>query len=183
MKIHLSFWTSASTRRKRLYTAILVLVIAIIITVVGSFVPISHSDAVTISNQLNQTVNAHKSNGTLTQYIFLNNFWLCLLMFLPFAGPIIGMAILFNTGYALGAIASVQGYPVIIALLAEFLTPIFWLEFIAYSTAMTASIWLTRRLLQGRWRELKNTAIQIGICALILIISAAIEAWLISIGL
>jgi membrane protein implicated in regulation of membrane protease activity len=104
-------------------------------------------------------------------------------MFLPFAGPIIGMAILFNTGYALGAIASVQGYPVIIALLAEFLTPIFWLEFIAYSTAMTASIWLTRRLLQGRWRELKNTAIQIGICALILIISAAIEAWLISIGL
>ena len=182
MKIDLSFWTNSSTRRKRFYTAVFVLVIAVVITVLGSFLPVSHSDAVTISNQVNQTVNAHKSNGTLTEYIFLNNFELCLLMFIPFAGPIIGMGILLNTGYALGAIASVQGYPVFVALLTEFITPVFWLEFIAYSTAMAASIWLSRRLLQERWRELKNTAIQIGICALILVVSAAIEAWLISLG-
>jgi glucan phosphoethanolaminetransferase (alkaline phosphatase superfamily) len=103
-------------------------------------------------------------------------------MFVPFAGPIIGLVILFDTGVALGAIASVQGYPVFIALISELLTPVFWLEFIAYSTAIAASLWLTRRLLQGRWLELKNTAIQIGVCAAILVVSAIIEAWLISIG-
>ena len=182
MNIDLSFWTSASTRRKRIYTVIIVFIVAVIVTFGASFIPISKTDAHTISTQLNQTVNAHKSNGTLTEYIFFNNFEICLVTFIPFVGPIIGLVILFNTGVALGAIAYVQRYPVFIALIAELLTPVFWLEFIAYSTAIAASLWLARRLLQGRWLELKNTAIQIGICAGILIVSAIIEAWLISIG-
>ena len=62
--------------------------------------------------KLNSTLNTHKSNGSLTEYIFFNNFEICLLMFVPIIGPILGFAILFNTGIALGAIASVQGYPV-----------------------------------------------------------------------
>jgi len=182
MKLDMTFWTNASTRRKRIYTVIAILIIAIIITFVGSYVPLSHQDAQTIDNQLNQTVNSHKSNGTLPEYIFLNNFEICLVMFIPLIGPIVGLAILFNTGVALGAIAQIQGYPVFVVLLSELLTPIFWLEFIAYSTAIAASIWLTRRLFQRRWLELRNTAIQIGICAIILLVSAFIEAWLISIG-
>ena len=104
-------------------------------------------------------------------------------MFVPLIGPIIGFIILGNTGLALGAIASVQGYPVWIELLSLVLTPVFWLEFTAYSTAIAEGIWLTRRLTQRRWRELKNTAILIGICAAILIISAITEVWLISLGL
>jgi hypothetical protein len=60
---------------------------------------------------------------------------------------------------------------------------VFWLEFAAYSIAMAESIWLTRRLLQLRWNELKNTAIFIGICAAILIVGAVVETWLISIGI
>jgi len=183
VNIDLSFWTNASTRRKRIYTIIIVFIVAVIVTFAASFIPISKTDAQTINNQLNQTVNAHKSNGTLTEYIFFNNFEICLLMFIPFAGPIIGLAILFNTGIALGAIASAQNYPVFIALISELLTPVFWLEFFAYSTAIAASLWLARRLLQRRWRELKNTAIQIGLCAGILIVSAIIEAWLISLGI
>jgi peptidoglycan biosynthesis protein MviN/MurJ (putative lipid II flippase) len=101
-------------------------------------------------------------------------------MFVPIIGPILGFIILGDTGIALGAIASVQGYPVWVALISEVITPVFWLEFIAYSTAMAASIWLTRRLMQRRWLELKNTAILIGICAAILIVSAIIEVWLIT---
>ena len=182
MNLNLSFWTKASTRRKRIYTIIIVFIVAVVVTFAAGLVPISKTDAKTISNQLNQTVNTHKSNGTLTEYIFFNNFEICLLMFIPFAGPIIGLVILFNTGVALGAISSVQGYPVFIAWISELLTPVFWLEFIAYSTAIAESIWLARRLLQGRWREVKNTAILIAICAAILIVSAIIEAWLISIG-
>jgi len=181
MKLDLSFWTKASSKRKRIYTIVLILILAFIFIVIGSYVPLSHQDAQTISNNLNATVNEHKSNGSLTEYIFINNFSICLLMFVPIIGPIVGMFILFNTGIALGAIASVQGYPPWIAIISELLTPVFWLEFLAYSTAISASIWLTRRLLQGRWRELKNTGIQIGICAVILLISAIIEVWLISI--
>ena len=183
MKIDLSFWTTASSKRKRIYSIIIIFVLAFIVTVIGSYIPISHQDALSISNSLNSTVNTHKSNGSLTEYIFINNFSIDLVMFIPIIGPIIGFIILGNTGVALGAISSVQGYPVWVELLSLILTPVFWLEFIAYSTAIAESIWLTRRLMQRRWLELKNTAILIGICAAILIVSAIIEVWLISLGL
>lgn len=183
MKLDLSLWKSASSKRKRIYLIIFMFIIAFIVTIVGSLIPINHSDAQTISNQLNDTLNAHKSNGSLTEYIFLNNFEICLLMFVPIIGPALGLIILFDTGVALGAIASVQGYPVVIGLLSLILTPVFWLEFAAYSTAMAESIWLFRRLMQRRWLELKNTAILVGICAAILIVGAVVEVWLISMGI
>jgi len=183
MKIDLSFWTTASTKRKRIYTVIAIFILAFIVTVIGSYIPISHSDAQTISNSLNSTLNTHKSFGSRTEYIFVNNLSICLLMFVPIIGPILGFIILGNTGIALGAIASTQGYPVWIALLSLVLTPIFWLEYAAYSTAIAESIWIIRRIMQHRWTELKNTAILMGICAAILIVSAVIEVWLISIGI
>jgi stage II sporulation SpoM-like protein len=182
MKLDLSFWTSASSKRKRIYSIIIIFILAFIVTVIGSYIPISHQDAQTISNSLNSTLNTHKSFSSRTEYIFVNNFSICLVMFIPFIGPIIGFIILGNTGVALGAISSIQGYPVWIELLSLVLTPIFWLEFAAYSTAIAEGIWLSRRLMQQRWIELKNTAILIGICAGILIVSAVIEVWLISIG-
>jgi len=104
-------------------------------------------------------------------------------MFIPVIGPVLGLFILFDTGVALGAISSIQGYPVGLGLLSLVLTPVFWLEFAAYSTAMSESIWLFRRLLQKRWQELKNTAILIGICAAILVVGAVVEVWLISLGI
>jgi hypothetical protein len=182
MKLDLPLWRNASSKRRRIYSIIFIFIIAFIVTVVGSFLPISHQDAQTISNQLNETLNTHKSDNSLTEYIFLNNFSICLLMFVPIIGPILGFIILFDTGVAFGAIASVQGYPVALGLLSLILTPVFWLEFAAYSTAMAESIWLFRRLLQQRWLELKNTAILIGICAGILIVGALVEVWLISIA-
>ena len=180
MKLDLSFWRNASSKRKRFYSIILIFIIAVIITVIGSFTPVSHQDALTISNDLNATLNTNKSSNTLTQYIFFNNFKICLLMFIPIIGPILGFGILYNTGIALGAISSVQGYPVAVDLLSLVLTPVFWLEFTAYSAAIATSIWLTRRLIQRRWLELKNTAILIGICAGILIMGAIVEVWLIT---
>lgn len=176
-------WKNASSKRKRIYSIIFIFVLACIITFVTSYLPISQSNAQSISASLNSTLNTNRSSGRLTEYIFLNNFEICLAMFIPIIGPIFGFVVLGNTGYALGAISLVQGYPPVVAFISELLTPVFWLEFIAYSTAMAESIWLIRRLLQGRWREIKNTALLIGMCAAILIVSAAIEAWLISIGI
>jgi hypothetical protein len=180
VKPDLSFWANASTIRKRIYSIIIIFIIASIITVVGSFIPLNSQDAQSISNSLNETLTTNRANGSLTEYIFLNNFSICLVMFVPIIGPMLGFIILFDTGVALGAIASVQGYPVFIGLLSLVLTPVFWLEFTAYSTAIAASIWLTRRLMQRRWLELKNTAILIAICAAILIVGAVVEAWLIT---
>lgn len=103
-------------------------------------------------------------------------------MFIPIIGPIWGLIVIFSSGYGISAIAQIQGVPSILYILLEFLTPVFWLEFAAYSIAITESIWLTRRLFQKRFGELKNTAILIGVCAGLLVVGALVEAWLISIG-
>lgn len=181
MKLDLSFWKNASQRRKRIYSIIAIFIIALIVTVIGSFVPLSSQDAYTLSNQVNQTLNDNRANNTLTEYIFINNFSICLLMFVPIIGPILGLFILFDTGLALSAIATTGGYPVSLGLLSLVITPVFWLEFAAYSIAMAESIWLFRRLTQRRWSELKWTGIFIGICAALLIVGAVVEVWLITV--
>jgi hypothetical protein len=180
--VDFSFWTTASTRRKRVYTFIFIFAVAFILTVIGSLIPISPQSAQQVSNQLNQTVNQNKASGTLPEYIFVNNFSICLVMFIPIIGPILGFFILFDTGYAFSAIAQVQGVPSLLLIFAELLTPVFWIEFTAYSIAISESIWLMRRLLQKRVWELKNTVILIGVCAGLLALGAIVETWLISIG-
>ena len=112
MKFDLSFWKNASPIRKRIYFIVFIFLIAILVTVIGSYIPLSTQDAATISQQVNATLNEHKASNTLTTYIFLNNFEICLVMFIPVAGAALGLFILFDTGVALGAIATTQGYPV-----------------------------------------------------------------------
>jgi hypothetical protein len=182
MSLILSFWRNASPRRKRIYSIIIMLVIAILATVLGTLVPLSAQDSKQLSDSLNQTLSENRATGTLPQYIFLNNFEICLVMFIPIVGPLFGLFTLFSTGVALEAIANVQGYPAIAGLFLLILTPIFWLEFVSYALGMTESVWLFRRLMQRRWRELKNTAIIIGVCALLLAIGAIVEAWLIMVA-
>jgi hypothetical protein len=181
MNLNLSFWKNASQKRKRIYSITFVFLVAVLVTVIGSTIPLSSSDAYTISQSLNATLSENRANNTLTQYIFINNFSICLLMFIPIAGAALGMFILFNTGVALGAIAATQGYPVYVGLLSLVATPIFWIEFVAYSIAMAESIWLFRRLTQKRWLEFKWTALFIGSCAGLLAIGAVVEAWLITV--
>lgn len=101
-------------------------------------------------------------------------------MFIPLAGAGLGLYILYNTGVALSAIASIQGYPAYSGILNLVVTPIFWIEFVAYAIAMAQSVWLFRRMLQGRWGELKWTGVFIGVCALLLIVGAVVETWLIT---
>jgi hypothetical protein len=181
MKLDLSFWKNASQRRKKIYLIIAVFVVAFMVTVIGSFVPISAQDAYTISNNLNQTLNENRANNNLVTYILLNNFSICLLMFIPIVGAALGMFILFDTGVALNAIASTQGYPIWLGLASLVVTPVFWLEFAAYSIAMAESIWLFRRLTQKRWYELGWTGMSIVICLGLLDIGAVVETWLITV--
>ncbi len=180
----IGMWTSASSTRKRVYTIIAVFIVAVLVTIVGSFIPVSAADAKQIQNDLNQTVTTMQAQGTLVPYIFGNNFLITLIMFIPVIGPVLGLFIMFNTGNVVGAIATSGGYSPILALVALVITPVFWLEFAAYSAAMAESVWLFRRLLQGRGlRELRTMTIFVTITAVILALSAVIETALISIGL
>ena len=176
------FWINASPRRKRILSTIAVLIVALMITAIGSLLPIDPQEAEQINRNLDQTVTSLSENGALMQFIFGNNLFICLLMFVPIVGPLLGCYILFNTGTVIGAIATAGGYPLTIAFVALFLTPVAWLEFTAYSVSMGESVWLFRRILQRRGkREFKNVCFFVTICAVLLLVGALTETALLSI--
>jgi len=179
-----AIWIGASSRRKRLLSIIAVFIVAILATVLGSFLPVSPQEANQISNDLNQTTTTLNAQGALTSFIFGNNLFICLLMFIPIIGPAAGLFVLFNTGTVVGAIAISSGFSPALAFIALAITPVFWLEFISYSIAMAESVWLFRRLIQGRGlSELRrNTTLFIAITTVMLASGALIETALISIG-
>ena len=176
-------WIKASGRRKRIFSEIIVFIVALAITGIGSLIPMDLQEANQVSNDLNQTVTTLSDNGLLLQYIFGNNFLISLLMFIPVLGPLLGFLIMFNTGTVVGAIATSGGYSPAITLASLFLTPIAWLEFAAYSAAMSESIWLLWRFIHGyALRELKNASVLISICAILLAVGAIVETALISLA-
>ena len=189
------FWLTASPRRKRIYSTGFILLLAVLATIAGTLVPISQQDAQVISDQLNQTVTQGTSGGTLIPDIFINNFSLCLLMFIPLAGLGIGLFILFSTGMAFRAVFEIQAANGLSGASTSNINPstailglvligaVFLLEYVSYTIAMTESVWLFRRIMQKRWSELKITAAVIGIVALLLIIGAIVETYTISIPL
>jgi hypothetical protein len=120
-----------------------------------------------------------------TAAIFLNNFEICLLMFVPFVGIAIGSIVLFQTGSVLAAVTITESasrglnLPPILVFALLFILPFTWLEFISYSTALSESFWLIRRGIQGEWkREIKNLGKLLLITAVLLAIGAFIEALL-----
>jgi hypothetical protein len=191
------FWSSASIRRKRIYSITVMLIIAVSATMIGFFVPMSPQDAQDTYTQLNQTLTEGTSRGTLPQDIFLNNFLLCLVMFVPLVGFGFGAYILFRTGQAFSTIFEIEAAsgaatttPEISAatafLLLAVVGAVFLLEYVSYSIGMAESIWLIRRIFQGERAlkgELKYLLIFIGAVALLLVIGAVVETITLSIGL
>jgi len=178
----LRFWNSLSPRGKRILTIALVLVAAIIITGLSMLTPMTHKQAVDADNQFNQTIQSVEGAGgeEVFTWIFGHNLFITMLEFIPFIGPVIGFISAYATGTALESEAIAMGYSPALVFASELLLPIFWLEFISYSTAIAASIWLTVRILQGNFRhEIANTAKFLALCAVILLVSAAIETALI----
>ena len=190
------FWKTASLRRKRIYSIIFVLILSIVATLVGMLVPLSPQEAQVVFDQLNQTITENTAQGTFVPAIFVNNFSLCLLMFIPLAGLAIGLFILFSTGMAIRAIfdvqmasglsgtasAEIQASTAIFALIL--IGAVFLLEYVSYAIGMTESVWLFRRILQKQWKgEFKYFAIFVGVVALLLIIGAIVETYTITMGL
>ncbi len=177
MKLDLSFWRNAQPKQKRIYSVLLVLLVSVIVLVIGSSVPLSYSAATTLHDCLRQTLTQAITNNDLVQNIYFNNLTLCLLMYLPLLGSGIGLFVLYNTGVGLNAISMVQGQSTLLGVLDLMSGPVFWLEFFAYSIAMAQSIWLFRRMLQGRWNELEWAGVSIVASTVLLAIGAIVEAW------
>jgi hypothetical protein len=176
----MSFWNNASPRNRRLTTIAVVFVASVIATGLATLTPMSQHDAETTYDELNRTVISMKENGALLQDIFGNNLMITIMMFIPFIGPILGFYAFYNTGVVIGATGIVRGFNPLIGYATLWLTPIAWLEFAAYSTAIAASLWLTWRLMHGRGsHELVNTSKFLSFCTLILLLSAIIEAALV----
>jgi Stage II sporulation protein M len=173
-----SFWNLHSPRMRRITVIVLVFLLTLLVTIAGTLTPLSSQDA----NQINQELDQVRQNISV-QNIFGNNLMICLIMFIPIIGPIFGFAVLYNTGVAISAqsmLPAAQGVPAAVLLLALFIFPFTWMEFISYSTGLAESVWLIRRFMthNGR-REIKNAAILIAIVAVILLAAAAIETALI----
>jgi hypothetical protein len=138
---------------------------------IGTLTPLSLEEAKALEQdleQLRQNVNV--------QYVFGNNLMICLLMFIPIIGPLFGFWVSYNTGVVIAAESTTLGMSPILILLSLLIFPFAWLEFLSYSVALAESVWIIRRAVQGRGRrEIKNAAILISICAVMLLAAAIIE--------
>ena len=173
-------WRNSSSRFKRFLTIGTFFVLALIITIAGTLTPLTSEE---ISSRT-QDLNELRQNVSV-QMIFGNNMMITMLMFVPVLGPLLGSYVLYNTGLYIGADTAATKINISPALvfLTYFIFPFAWLEFIAYSVAFAASVWLTWRIIQRKGKyELVRTCIFIAICAVLLLIGAVIEAMLIGLS-
>ena len=193
MNVDLPFWRNV-TKHKRVYSTLCVNIVYSS-DFADMLVQLSRKGTSNIQSTKPDR-NREYCQRTIIPAIFLNNFSLCLLMFIPLAGLAIGLFILFSTGMAFRAVfdiqtasglsgaasAEIQASTAILVLTT--IGIVFLLEYISYAIGMTESIWLFRRIIQKKWRsELKYLAVTIGIVALLLIIGAIVETYTLSIGI
>jgi len=167
-------------KRSLLFFAVLLL--CLIVTSAGALSNVNVTEAKTIVKDFNEMEEIIKKVGV--RLIFGNNLMYCLVMFIPFIGPISGFYVLYSTGKVLAAISQTVGANPLILLMSIMIFPHAWLEYISYSLAITEGILLSIYILKYRFRgvraEAMNVAKYIAVCSILLLIGAAIEMMLIS---
>jgi uncharacterized membrane protein SpoIIM required for sporulation len=177
-----NFWKNTSAKHNRLLTILIFFLLSIVITIAGVLTPLSPEDLKSYNDQYNQLENDLKGNNVWqdTIYIFTNNIKICLLMFVPIAGLLLGSYILYNTGQIIEAESHTLNVSGLVVFGALFISPHTWLEFMAYSIALASSMWLIWKATKHQLRkEIIQTLKLIGFSALILLAAAFIEAYLI----
>ncbi len=173
-------WRNSSSRFKRFLAIGAFFILAVIITIAGTLTPLTSEEA----NSRKQDLDEMRENVSV-QMIFGNNMMISMLMFVPVFGPLFGSYVLYNTGLYIGAETATMEINIspAIVFLTLFLFPHVWLEFIAYSIAFAASVWLTWRIVQRKTKyELVRTCIFVTICVTLLLIGAVVEVWLIELS-
>jgi len=129
------------------------------------------------AQQITQEVENLAATTTWTD-IFLNNFLLTLVTFIPAFGILFAVYVQFGTGYSFGAIAQAYHVNNLQITLLTLITPVGILEYSSYILALAESITLVyaiyrkqlkKRLVTHTWKTL--TAV-----ALLLLIGAVVEA-------
>ena len=170
------------SRKNRFLSILAILFLCIIMTSIGALSRVDGSEAQGIVKDFKEMERMLQTVGV--QLIFGNNMMYCLLMFIPFIGPITGFYVLYSTGKVLAALGYVLGADPLLLLLALLIYPHAWLEYISYSLAISESIWLSfyalRHGLKGLRAEIINAAKYISICAVFLLAGAFIEMMLIT---
>ena len=169
-------------KKQRIFTIVIFFILSIVATTIGVLTPLSTQEVADKNNAISGTRQQLLNTDTIrrTASIFQNNFLICLIMFIPVFGIMIGSIVLFSTGSVIRAeIIATYGnsVPPILGFISIFIFPYAWLEFISYSTALSETFWLFRRGLQGRWaREIINLGKLVLITAVLLATAAFMEA-------
>ncbi len=161
---------------KRVFIAFLIL--TLILIAVGSTVTLSSEQL----NEIQQNLERMLPKNPDALFIFRNNFSIASLMLIPGLGVAAGLLILFDTGLAITTLAQPANIPGILIFLGLLILPFSWLEFFAYSSAMTQSVLLTAALVRRRGvkKELIRTGLVWAGMFVVLLAAALIEALFIS---
>ncbi|MCL4435903.1 MAG: stage II sporulation protein M [Thaumarchaeota archaeon] len=157
---------------KRVFITFLLLTLVII--AVGSTMTLSGQQI----NEIQQNLERMLPKSPDALFIFRNNFSIASLMLVPGLGVAAGLFILFDTGLAITTLATPTNIPGILIFLGLLILPFSWLEFFAYSSAMTQSVLLTLALVRRRGvkKELIRTGIVWAGMFVVLLAAALIEA-------
>ncbi len=147
---------------------------------IGSEFEIPQEEQEILKKQITEKLEKARDNSD-SSFIFLNNVLIGLLMVIPFGiGIIIGLASAFVTGLTVG------GFDLEIpAYLLLYLTPFGFMELIAYSLAMSSSLFLTKTILKKNKqlikRELKFFGVTVGIIVGLIFFGGVIENYMLGI--
>jgi uncharacterized membrane protein SpoIIM required for sporulation len=114
------------------------------VTIVGTLIPLSAGDVDALNQEYDRLQGQIETMDfwQTTAFIFTNNFLISLVMFIPIVGFGFGFYVLFNTGVILNAVSTARGFSPVLTFLLLFIFPHAWLEFIAYSIALSESGWV-----------------------------------------
>lgn len=107
--------------------------------------------------------------------VFFHNLYVAALMFVPLLGLVVAIYSAFTTGLVLHAVAFIESRELGLALLSLVLSPSTWGECLAYSIAITESVFLGRALLLRRRVDLSLSLALFTLALSILLLSATIE--------
>jgi uncharacterized membrane protein SpoIIM required for sporulation len=159
-------------------------VICFAITASGSISSIGASEAQDLTGQFNNMDELLNTVGL--EFIFGNNLKHCIIMFAPGLGPFYGGFVLYSTGRVLAALGETEGVNPLALLVTLFIYPHAWLEYISYSLAVSESFWLIYAVVKfgvrGFKNELSTAAKIIAVCAVLLLLAALAEMYVITLA-
>jgi hypothetical protein len=171
-----------ATTRNRVLLMLMILALCLAVTSAGALAQVEFSEANDITREYGTLEEVLSVAGL--QIIFGNNLMHCLFMFAPALGPFYGFYVLYSTGKVLAAISLTTGTNPLLLFAGLLIYPHAWLEYVSYSLAISESLWLIyvagKYRTKGFRKEVFTAAKIIAVCAVLLLLGAITEMYLIS---